>query len=284
MSTDSQQFDLYFPIPLPILSGAAPNFGTRNIYCPNPHSPITTHHNNNNYHHLPQSNTTWTTNHERPARTTQAKQYIREMAELTKRIKAAHGHPGGLNQYHQQQAQTERYNQISSSVDDQHLPKPLSVVVNPYFVFLPHHIWRSLINRVNLNLSLWRRRPTWLRKLNVLGLVWMRRVWLGCSILYAIATLTPKFDYICKGNLRSESDLVWMWSCVWPWWDTASAARTNHSIFKHIIANNVLSPMAVLTPLTHLYTQKDRDRMMNIEIFQTLGNAKKQNTNHSMAR
>lgn len=65
---------------------------------------------------------------------TQAKQYIREMAELSKRIQAAHSHHGfsshhhNHNQQHQQHI-VERYKEISSSVDDSsNIPKPLSVV------------------------------------------------------------------------------------------------------------------------------------------------------------
>lgn len=59
------------------------------------------------------------------------------MAELTKRIRAAHlqqGGGGGLNQHHHAQqaaaaaAVVERYNPIGSHDDDPHMPKPLSVV------------------------------------------------------------------------------------------------------------------------------------------------------------
>lgn len=68
---------------------------------------------------------------------TQAKQYIKEMAELSKRIQAAHGHHGNNSHHHhhnqqQQQPQqhiVERYKEISSGSDDpSNLPKPLSVV------------------------------------------------------------------------------------------------------------------------------------------------------------
>lgn len=56
------------------------------------------------------------------------------MAELSKRIQASHGHHHGT--HHQQQQQhhiVERYNQLSSSIDESapgtaNVPKPLSVV------------------------------------------------------------------------------------------------------------------------------------------------------------
>lgn len=73
----------------------------------------------------------------------QAKQYIKEMAELTKRIRAAHLQGGGLNQHHHAQqaaaaVTVERYNPIGHQEDDPHMPKPLSVVVNSnLFVFVP---------------------------------------------------------------------------------------------------------------------------------------------------
>lgn len=61
------------------------------------------------------------------------------MAELTKRIRAAHLQQGGggLNQHHHHAQQAaaattvERYNPIGSQDDDPHMPKPLSVVVKP---------------------------------------------------------------------------------------------------------------------------------------------------------
>ncbi|XP_037024405.1 V-type proton ATPase subunit H isoform X1 [Bradysia coprophila] len=67
--------------------------------------------------------------------TLNAKTYIKEMAELSKRIQASHGHHHGTYHHHQQQQQqhhvVERYNQISSSIDEStpstaNVPKPLS--------------------------------------------------------------------------------------------------------------------------------------------------------------
>lgn len=54
------------------------------------------------------------------------------MAELSKRIQAAHGHHGGTshhqNQQQQQQQIVERYKELSASSDDpSNIPKPLSV-------------------------------------------------------------------------------------------------------------------------------------------------------------
>lgn len=63
-----------------------------------------------------------------------AKQYIKEMAELSKRIQAAHSQHHGIHSSHhshQQQQQTvESYKEIPSSIDEKsaNLPKPLSVV------------------------------------------------------------------------------------------------------------------------------------------------------------
>lgn len=60
------------------------------------------------------------------------------MAELAKRIQASHGPHGTYHHHHQQQHQqqhqvVERYNQLSSSIDESTpstatVPKPLSVV------------------------------------------------------------------------------------------------------------------------------------------------------------
>lgn len=58
------------------------------------------------------------------------------MAELSKRIQASHGYHGHHGTHHQQQQQhhiVERYNQLSSSIDESapgttNVPKPLSVV------------------------------------------------------------------------------------------------------------------------------------------------------------
>lgn len=55
------------------------------------------------------------------------------MAELSKRIQAAHGHHGGTTSHHQnpqqqQQQIVERYKELSASSDDpSNMPKPLSV-------------------------------------------------------------------------------------------------------------------------------------------------------------
>lgn len=61
------------------------------------------------------------------------------MAELSKRIQAAHGHHGGTSSHHQNQQQqqqqiVERYKELSATSDD--IPKPLSVDYFLYFINL----------------------------------------------------------------------------------------------------------------------------------------------------
>lgn len=72
------------------------------------------------------------------------------MAELSKRIQAAHGHHGGTSSHHQNQQQqqqhiVERYKELSasSSDDPSNIPKPLSVDYFFYFINLLTKIFHN---------------------------------------------------------------------------------------------------------------------------------------------